>query len=106
MVKAALYSTTHMKISPLTHNKGKTKKAIQDVCVESDDDQMKSFMPKETSTDVDSSEDDTESEATPQRQTKRNSMTNMEDLVKGMALTFQTPAVQQSFRQALEPTSE
>ena len=78
----------------------KNIKAVTGVCVNSDDEDITTFNPRQTSTESEDS-DEGDYHNTSER-TQRESV-NMDELVKSMALAFQTQTVQDSIRTALEP---
>ena len=79
----------------------KNIKAIKGVCLNEKDEEVGNFTPKHTSTDCESSSED-ESMENSSRRAPGNS-TSMDDLVRSMAIAFQTSVVQDGLRTALEP---
>ena len=79
----------------------KNIKAIEGVCLSTNEDDSTNFKPKHTSTDYESSSEDEAIESS--RRDTPGSSTSMDNLVRSMAIAFQTPVVQESIRTALEP---
>ena len=78
----------------------KNIKAVTGVCVNSDDEDITTFNPRQTSTE---SEDSDEGDYHNTSEHTQRESVNMDELVKSMALAFQTQTVQDSIRTALEP---
>ena len=93
---------------PPAHS-SKNIKAIEGACVDSEEDESKSFNPKQTSTESEGStsdEEDTSPHHTSLPSQILNVSSSMEELAKSMALAFQTAEVQMSIRTALAPQFE
>ena len=82
------------------NKKLKNVKAVQGVCVDSEEEDITSFAPRQTSTESESSGDECYQQTN--YPAKRDPI-NMDELVNSMALAFQTPVVQESICKLLEP---
>ena len=79
----------------------KNQKAISGVCMDDEEEEASSFKPKHTSTDYESSSEEEMMQES--RREAPSKTASMNDLVRSMAMAFQTTGVQDSIRTALEP---